>query len=222
MITLALDASTYRGTVAVLDDDRVLVEGSSAMRGRQNELLMPAIERALHDAGRSLRAVERIVCGAGPGSFTSLRIAASLAKGIAVGRGVPLHAVSSLALIVAGNVSDGPRPARRYLAALDALRGEFYVEEFEHEAGEVRPVADGAMRRTPADHVADAAAAAGARLVGPEQADAWQPHARGVSLLARVIAESGPVDLASWEPLYGRMAEAQVKWETTHGRALRD
>jgi tRNA threonylcarbamoyladenosine biosynthesis protein TsaB len=217
MITLALDASTYRGTVAVLDDTRVLVEASAAMRGRENELLMPAVQNALADAGRSIADVRRVVCGAGPGSFTSLRIAASIAKGIAVGRAVPLYAVSSLALIVAGNVTDGPRGARRYLAVLDALRGESYVAEFVHEAGAVRPV--GAMRLIATAGVAELAQGA-ARVVGPDQPDQWHPHSRGAALMLDAIIAAGPADLASWEPVYGRMAEAQAKWEATHGRSL--
>lgn len=218
MITLALDASTYRGSVAVLDGERVVVQTTAAMRGRESEELMPAVDWALREAGSSVASVDRVVCGAGPGSFTSLRIAASIAKGIAVGRGVPLLAVSSLALIVAGNVTDGPRGARRYLAALDALRGEAYVAEFEHEAGEVRQV--GEMRLVPTEEVRPMAEAAGARAVGPDQSDNWLPHARGVGLMLSGIIAEGPVNLAGWEPVYGRMAEAQVKWEAIHGRAL--
>jgi tRNA threonylcarbamoyladenosine biosynthesis protein TsaB len=38
-------------------------------------------------------------------------------------------------------------------------------------------------------------------------------------LLESLLA-SGPVDLASWEPSYGRLAEAQVRWEAAHGRPL--
>jgi tRNA threonylcarbamoyladenosine biosynthesis protein TsaB len=218
MITLALDASTYRGSVAVLEGERLLVERSAAMRGKEAELLMPAVHQALLDSGYALRAVERIVCGAGPGSFTSLRIAASIAKGLAVARSLPLFAVSSLALIVGGNVSDGPRGARRYLAALDALRGESYVAEFEHDAGSVRSVGD--MRRIPSEDVIAAAEGVGARAVGPDQREPWHPHARGVALLMGMLDEAGPVNLAGWEPIYGRMAEAQVKWETAHGRTL--
>lgn len=218
MITLALDASTYRGTVAVLDDTRVIVEGAAPMRGRDAEHLMPAVHAALRDAGTSVRAVSRIVCGAGPGSFTSLRIAASIAKGIAVARGLPVYAVSSLALIVGANVKDGPRGARRYLATLDAMRGESYVALFEHDAGDVRPV--GSMRRILTEEVSRVADDEGARAVGPEMADAWSPHARGTALLLPSVSAAGPVDLATWEPLYGRMAEAQVKWEAAHGRAL--
>jgi tRNA threonylcarbamoyladenosine biosynthesis protein TsaB len=217
MITLAVDASTYRGTVAVLDDARLLVEGSAPMRGRDAEELMPAVVRALHDAGFGVDGVKRVVCGAGPGSFTSLRIAASIAKGIAVGREVPLFAVSSLALIVAGNVSDGPRGPRRYLAALDALRGEHYLAEFEHDAGAVVPV--GEARLVPNDQLSSLATDE-VRLVGPDQAGQWHPHARGTALLLGRIEQDGPVNLADWEPAYGRLAEAQVKWESTHGRTL--
>jgi tRNA threonylcarbamoyladenosine biosynthesis protein TsaB len=218
VITLALDASTYRGTVAVLEQDRVLVQASAPMKGRDAENLMPAAMGALRDARVGLAAVNRVVCGAGPGSFTSLRIAASLAKGLAIGLAVPLFAVSSLALLVAGNVSDGPRGVRRYLAVLDALRNESYVAEFDHDAGAVRSA--GEMRLVPTESVSDLAEELGARLVGPDQADHWRPHARGVALLEEHIATMGPVNLAGWEPVYGRLAEAQVKWETAHGRAL--
>src|SRR3954465_9975549 len=90
VITLALDASTYRGTVAVLDETRVIVETTAPMRGRDAEHLMPAVDRALRDAGATIRDVGRVVCGSGPGSFTSLRIAASIAKGMVVARDIPL------------------------------------------------------------------------------------------------------------------------------------
>lgn len=218
MITLALDASTYRGSVAVLDDARLVVQSSAAMRGREREQLMPAIADALRGAGTRFQEIERIVCGAGPGSFTSLRIAASIAKGIAVGRSIPLFAVSSLALMVAGNVSDGPRGPRRYLAVLDALRGDCFVADFEHHQGAVREVAPARLIRT--DEVEATAAANGARAVGPELPHNWLPHARGTALMLDEILAAGPVELASWEPVYGRLAEAQVKWEAAHGRTL--
>ena len=218
MITLAVDASTYRGSVAVLDDSRVLIQSTAAMRGQDREQLMPAVAAALRSVGASLQTVERVVCGAGPGSFTSLRIAASIAKGIAAGRSVPLFAVSSLALIVAGNVTDGPRGPRRYLAVQDALRGECFVAEFEHHEGAVSQVSS--TRMIPSDEVESVAARSAARAVGPELRENWLPHARGTALLLDGILASGPVDLGSWEPVYGRLAEAQVKWEAAHGRAL--
>lgn len=218
MITLALDASTYRGTVAVFDEARLLAAGEAAMRGREAELLAPAVEATLRKANLSVRDLGRIVCGGGPGSFTSLRIAASLAKGLAVGRGIPLHAVSSLALIVAANVQ-GDGVGQRFLAVLDALRAESYVAEFEHIGSELKAVST--LRLLPADDVAEAARIAGARPVGSDQPGGWLPHVRGLGLLLNEVVLNGPVDLAGWEPVYGRMAEAQAKWEATHGRPLR-
>jgi hypothetical protein len=46
------------------------------------------------------------------------------------------------------------------------------------------------------------------------------PLARGAAHITNLIDAAEPADLASWEPAYGRLAEAQVKWEATHGRPL--
>jgi tRNA threonylcarbamoyladenosine biosynthesis protein TsaB len=218
VITLVLDASTYRGTIALLEESRLLVEASAPMRGKDAELLMPAVVQAIANAGVGMTNVSRVICGAGPGSFTSLRIAASIAKGIAMGRSIPLYAVSSLALIVAGNVTDGPRGVRKYLAVQDAMRGESYVIDLVHEEGIVRLAGD--HRLIPTAEVEKEARALDARAVGPEMPDGWHPHARGAVLMLDCILGRGPVDLAGWEPTYGRLAEAQVKWEAAQGRAL--
>ena len=102
-ITLALDASSYIGTVAVLRDDVLVAEGNALMRGEQEERLMPCVASVLADAGCAVPDVGRVICGAGPGSFTSLRIAGAIAKGIGMGNDVPLNVVPSLALMVAGH-----------------------------------------------------------------------------------------------------------------------
>lgn len=213
MITLALDASTGRGTIAVLSDARVLAEVEVAMRGQDSELLLPAVADALGRSERRLADVDRIVCGAGPGSFTSLRIAASLAKGMALGADKTLFAVPSLALIVAGNA---PTPGR-YLAVLDALRGECFVALFATWASGIEQVQG--TRLVPRSDVLGIADREGARAVGPDEADAWRPHARGVAALSAPLVE-GPVSLTAWEPTYGRLAEAQARWEAAHGGTL--
>ena len=210
-LTLAIDASTYAGSVCVLRGDRVLSESTTAMRGIDEERLLPAIDETLRSAGATVTEVQRVVCGAGPGSFTSLRISASIAKGVAQGRSVPLFAVSSLALIVAGSVA--PPTAGEYLAALDALRGESYVSRcVVDDRGLVVQV--GETKLVPTDELH----AATMRVVGPAWPGEAAPHARGVARLG--VSLGAPVDLASWEPSYGRLAEAQVKWEAAHGRPL--
>src|SRR5688572_25622714 len=96
---------------------------------------MPLVASAMTEAGVRPRDLRRVVCGAGPGSFTSLRIAASIAKGLATGAGCALYAVPS-ALFVAGGARPA-LPAGRYLAALDALRGEWFASLVEVDAGGV-------------------------------------------------------------------------------------
>lgn len=215
-LTLALDAATYEGSVAVLRGGAVVAEGAVAMRGESEERLMPAVVAALADAGAAPRDVIRVVCGAGPGSFTSLRIAGAIAKGIALGAGAPLFAVSSLALVVAG----APGLARGdYLAVLDALRGERYIAPFRVRTdGRVVPAGD--AERVAADAVAEVAARYGATPIGPAEALRAAPHARGVEKFLEAIVAAGPVALDSWEPAYGRLAEAQVRWEAAHGKPL--
>ena len=214
MITLAIEAATYQGSVALLDDRGVLCERSVAMRGREHEALMPAVAEVLADTGIAVTSLERVVCGAGPGAFTSLRIAGGIAKGLALAIGIPLYPVSSLALIV----SSHELQAGLYVAAIDAMRGESYVAAFRvRDDGEV--IAEGGVSIVPSADIA----VAGATLVGPSVSHTASlgPHARGVIHLATLIASAGPADLAGWEPAYGRMAEAQVKWEAEHGRPLR-
>lgn len=218
MITLAIDASTYTGDVAVLDDGRTLAEERTAMKDAEHERLMPAVASVLEQAGKTVQELGRVVCGAGPGSFTSLRIAGSIAKGIAAGAGIPLYAVPSMALIV-GGTSLG---MGRYLAAVDALRGEFYVGLYHRSAsGEVLELER--ARLVPADTIDALAREYDARVVSPSalpDAIAASPRASAVTRLNGWLDATGPVDLASWEPQYGRLAEAQVKWEAAHGRPL--
>jgi tRNA threonylcarbamoyladenosine biosynthesis protein TsaB len=176
------------------------------------------VAAVLSSAGVSPAQLDRVACGAGPGSFTSLRIAASLAKGIATGRRIPLYARSSLALIAAG--ARPPLPDGEYVAALDALRGEVYAALLSTRGGAV--VAEQPAIRLSAAALRAYAAAAGAGVVGPGRETDASPHARGFATDPGWFASRGPVDVDSWEPDYGRLAEAQVKWEAAHGRPLRE
>jgi tRNA threonylcarbamoyladenosine biosynthesis protein TsaB len=218
VITLAIDASTYHGDVALLDGDRVLGAAAVAMKDAHHERLMPSVADVLLQGRKTPRDLQRIVCGGGPGSFTSLRIAGGIAKGLAAGTGVRLFSVPSLALIVAGE----SRPLGNYLAILDAMRGEFYAALYHVSAsGDVIELERAIV--VAADQVESLAMQSEARIIGPTTFDGGVqalPKAAGVARLEQMLASSGPVDLASWEPTYGRLAEAQVKWESQHGRPL--
>jgi tRNA threonylcarbamoyladenosine biosynthesis protein TsaB len=216
VITLAIEASTYAGSVAVIRDGVVITEGATAMRGEREERLMPAVADALTTAGVAPNAIDRVVCGAGPGSFTSLRIAGAIAKGLALASGVALFPVSSLLLIVAG-AEPGLAPGR-YVAAIDAMRGDVFAAAFTlTDAAIVAESSTTIVARTLLESFASEHAA---RLIGPDQPLSSVPHARGARVLGSRVEWPGAADLASWEPDYGRLAEAQVRWEAAHGRAL--
>jgi tRNA threonylcarbamoyladenosine biosynthesis protein TsaB len=216
VVILALDASTYAGTVALLRDDAVVGERSAAMRGEREERLMPAVEALLAASGTGRGDLSAIACGGGPGSFTSLRIAASLAKGLAVGLDIPLLVAPSPLLIVAGAVP--PLPAGHYLAVADAMRGDLFGMDVVLDAGG-RPAVRGGPWLARRSDVERYASASGAMLVGPDADPERPPHARGMGVL-RAAGLAVPVDRAAWEPEYGRKAEAQVRWERVHGRPL--
>jgi len=218
VITLVIEAATYAGSVALVEADRVLGERSVAMRGRDREALLPAVAEVLADASVTVSQLERIVCGAGPGSFTSLRIAGGIAKGLALAEEIPLVPVSSLALLVASRESLAPG---RYLAAIDALRGEHYVAGFEVASnGEL--TSEHGVTLVPSRELDEFATQRAAELVvaGATSVGALAPHARAAARLTKLINATAPADLAAWEPAYGRLAEAQVKWEAAHGRSL--
>ena len=216
-ITLALDAAAGSGTIAVLRDGRCLAERDVVMRSADEERFFPAVLDTLAAVGIGTGDVDRIVAGAGPGSFTALRVVGAIAKGLALGSGVPLFGVPSLALIPAALGT--PRADTTFLATLDALRGDRYAAVIRTDAtGEVRAVEP--LGLIVAAALPERAVALGATLIGPDEHESASPHARGVARCAALIAAGGEVDLAAWEPVYGRLAEAQVKWEATHGRTL--
>jgi len=198
-LVVALDASTARVTVAVLRGAQVLASASGAAREGGEERLLPLLLSQLAVAAAPAAAIRGIVVGAGPGSFTGLRVAAATAKGLALATGAALAAVSSPLLIVAG--LSAPAPGR-YLAVIDAMRGERFVTSIVVDET-IRQV--GAPRLVAAAEVEMLAADAGERAIGPgAYGDVW-PAAQGVARLGRLTA----VDLASWEPDYGRASAAE-------------
>ncbi len=219
-LTLAIESSTYLASCALFvgagpEPD---AEYEVPTRGAPGERLLPAIAGMLGERGISPLELTRVVCGAGPGSFTSLRVGASLAKGFAWSAGVPLVSMPSLSLLVmSGKLA---QQAGRYLAVMDAMRDERFVQGIEIGAdGTLATITSPA--RIGAAEVPAWATRLHARTIGPGTGVeiVRHPHARGAFRLPDELLRE--VDVAGWEPEYGRLAEAQVKWEAAHGRELR-
>jgi tRNA threonylcarbamoyladenosine biosynthesis protein TsaB len=111
--------------LATGDDIKILSTASLAVR-TYSARLIPEIAALLESRHATLRDVEAIVVVNGPGSFTGIRVGLSTAKGLAEGAGIPLIAVSRLALLA------GSSGLPHVLAAIDAGRGEYYVGEYQN------------------------------------------------------------------------------------------
>ncbi len=130
---LALDTSTEACSVALLSSGVLLARHELAPR-RHAQLVLPFVDALLAEAGISKRQLDAIAVGRGPGAFTGVRLAISLAQGIALGLDVPVLPVSSLAALAQEVIED--LPEARVLACIDARMGEVY-------AGVYRRGADG-------------------------------------------------------------------------------
>lgn len=116
--TLAIEASSSVGSVAIVRDGEILAETSfECPRGRGGELFA-ALESVLSDAPK----IDRVVVGIGPGSYNGIRSAIAVAWGIATARNIPLVGVPSLLGL----------PGSEYIAIGDARGGHFY---FAHVGG---------------------------------------------------------------------------------------
>lgn len=96
-MVLALDTSTRIGSVAVARDGEVLGRAPLREQGTHASHILVQVNEALNEAGVDKSEVEAVIVGAGPGSFTGVRVAAATAKGLAHVWRCPLWAFSSLA-----------------------------------------------------------------------------------------------------------------------------
>ena len=148
---LAIDTSTESCSAALLCGERVFERSELAPR-RQAEIILPMIESLLGEAGISRRQLDGIAVGRGPGAFTGVRLAISVAQGLALGLDIPVVPVSSLAALAL----DAPVDDAAVLAVIDARMGEVY-------AGTFRRTADGKMEALSAESVGPAS-----RLIVPQ------------------------------------------------------
>jgi tRNA threonylcarbamoyladenosine biosynthesis protein TsaB len=128
MRILLIHTAGSEGSVALADTEAARpIIATEVLPGRtSSERLVPAVRRLM--AGLEWRSSEltAVVVAHGPGSFTGVRVGVSAAKGLSEAGGVPLIAVSRLALLAA-SVDGGGGPVH---AVLDAGRGEFYFGEY--------------------------------------------------------------------------------------------
>src|SRR4051812_2060272 len=127
---LALDTATEACSVALLVGDRAIERYVELERGHAEEIL-PMIHSVLAEGGLVLGALDAIAFGRGPGGFTGVRLAASLAQGLAVGAGLGVVPVSDLAAVALR--ASVLHPAGHVLVVNDARMREVYWASFQCE-----------------------------------------------------------------------------------------
>jgi len=139
MKILALDTATEACSVVLGIGDRAIGRYLELERGHAEKLL-PMVEELLAEGGITLSALDAIAFGRGPGGFTGVRLAASVAQGLAFGANLGVVPVSDLAA-VAQRVVGLQRGARRILVVNDARMREVYWAGFSVD-GTLQPASE--------------------------------------------------------------------------------
>jgi tRNA threonylcarbamoyladenosine biosynthesis protein TsaB len=213
MIVLALDTSTEYCSCALWRDGEILSRGELAGQ-RHSDILLPMIDELLGEAGVRLGQLDGLSFGSGPGSFTGIRIACSVAQGLAMGAELPVVPVCTLEALAEQSGE------RQVVAALDARLDEIYVAYYRREGETWQAVFGPALCS-----IADAPSLVGggwhgvgsgfgilegklAAHLGPELASVrtnLHPEAGAVACLgARALLRGEGRDAAEAQPLYLR------------------
>ena len=213
MKILAIETSTELCCAALWLDGKVDAREELAGQ-RHSELLLPMIDALLESHGLKAVELDCIAFGAGPGSFTGLRIACGVAQGIAFGIDVPVIGIGTLAALAAASQAD------RVVCCLDARMGEVYHAAYERRGGDWHEVHEPNLCKPDAAPDLPAGAWTGCgsgfavyraalenRYAGKlaRVIDNLVPHAREIAALAAVeVGRGGAVRAEYAAPLYVR------------------
>lgn len=216
MIVLALETATPTASVAVLDGEGRVLAACAATAARHSSNLLRLVDQALRAAGLTVARLGGVAVGAGPGSFTGLRVGFAAAKGLCLPAGLPLAAVPSLDVLASDIAAAAPGAIP--VACIDAGKGEVHarivlpgaaaVSDFwtcppatlcERLRGRAGIAIGGPGAARHADVIRAALGDAALRL------DAPGPTAASAGRLALArLARGDSDDLASAVPIYGR------------------
>lgn len=234
---LALDTASGQCSVAVLVGAEIITREVLTSRDHAR-LVLPMVDEVLAEAGCSLRSMDGIGFGRGPGSFTGVRIAAAVTQGLAAGADLPVMPVSDLRALAEAVRVDIPAPqgeaARRILACMDARMGEVYWGVFARADGSIGAAMGGEHVSAPGAVLEGVAASSGgtaaivaaagkgmgaypelAAQLGIRQENCWtqaEPHAGPIARLVAADLAAGALwhDAATAMPVYLRDKVVQV------------
>jgi tRNA threonylcarbamoyladenosine biosynthesis protein TsaB len=231
---LAIDSATDILSVAAGEIPAVAAGAHAQGARRHAAEILRLVDFVLTRIGAGPGDLDGLVLGDGPGSFTGLRIGWAVAKGLTQETGCDVIAIPSLLAAAAGGAQRaGAVPVA---ACFDALRGQVYGAMYVVHADRIETLMAPTLGTIP--ELGGRAPVRPALVVGdgavryPDEARAWSGTApvgldqlppaatMHLALCRKPGAGREVADFAVAEPVYGRPAEAQAKWEARHGRPL--
>nr|WP_221462948.1 tRNA (adenosine(37)-N6)-threonylcarbamoyltransferase complex dimerization subunit type 1 TsaB [Streptomyces olivoverticillatus] len=209
---LALDTATPAVTVALHDGESVIARSDQVDARRHGELLLPAVDRVLAEAGRTLDAVTGIVVGVGPGPYTGLRVGIVTAATFGAALSVPVHGLCTLDGIAYAAGQAGL--TGEFVVATDARRKEVYWARYADARTRLTEPAVDRPAELPEQIASMPSVGAGAALYSGVFTDVREelPQHQSAAALAELAAEklrTGGEFLPD-QPLYLRRPDAQV------------
>jgi tRNA threonylcarbamoyladenosine biosynthesis protein TsaB len=222
---LAIETSGRIGSIATVAGDRVMEEREFPHGLKHAAEIVPIIDALCRRQGWGPRDIETLYVSAGPGSFTGLRIAITLAKTMALATGVRIVAVPSVAVLV----RNAPAEADHVAIVLDAKRGQIFTARFERidnewverEPAHLDRVVDVLMRAPRPLYLIGEGLPYHTQFIDAEEAgviitpaEQWRARAAMVAEVGRDLAREGRfADPITLTPIYIRLPEAEERWQ---------
>ena len=138
-IILHIEASTEICSVALSQDGHVFFERVNREERSHAKVLAPFVEEAIKVADEQGAEINAVALSSGPGSYTSLRIASSTAKGVCYGRNIPLIAIPTTAIMSVPVLFRDDLPEEALLCPMiDARRNEVYATIYDRALGVIK------------------------------------------------------------------------------------
>jgi tRNA threonylcarbamoyladenosine biosynthesis protein TsaB len=197
MKVLGIDTATERCSVALRVEGKCIERAVDTARGHA-EIVLPMVEEVLREAGLSLKELDGVAYGRGPGAFTGVRVTIGVVQGLAFGAQLTTVGISNLAA-VAQQVA---KAHAKLLVCMDARMSEVYWGVFDAHADAIVGIETAERVSSPDEVQADAPsilvgtgfrayAQLRARFPELEVHDSVLPHAREIAALGEIELRAG-------------------------------
>jgi len=142
-LILAVETSGRAGSAAIAIGEQILAEAAFSGPMRHSAEIFPTVSALLKDLGRKPKEIEHIYISVGPGSFTGLRIAVTIAKTFNLANNAKIVPVDTLDVIAANVTTENTLPTsniEHIAAILDAKRSQFFIALYQRNTSDKRPV----------------------------------------------------------------------------------